>query len=532
MTQLRSSRYAGADVASRKDQARRVADAIWRDERWRVAVICLASVGVAYLALFWQTVETMVATWYDSKTFNHGFLIVPICAYLVWIRREVLAKVKPQPEFWALPVVGFLSLVWLVGSVASVQMVQQFAFIGIIQCTVLVALGRRATRILAFPLFYLIFAVPFGEFLVPYLQDLTAVFVVEVLRFISIPVFLDGIFISIPTGNFEVAEACSGIRFLIATIALGVLFADLTYRSWGRRLAFVALSVIVPIVANGIRAFGIVYIAHMTDHKVAVGVDHIVYGWIFFAFVTVVLLAIGMTFRERDEYDREPTPETRPMPSVAASKKGYVVSTAVALLLAGVAPVYAVSLDLRTAPTITSDFAPPAGGNGWQRVATQDDLWKPIFEGADREYRTTYMKNGVPVTLYVAYYAWQRQGAEVIGAGNRITDGEHWARAASNRSFADVNGNTIDVKATRMIRAGRGRVALSWYWVDGQFTSDPIRAKFLEGRGKLLGHPRAAAAVIAVAPYEETATDAHRILKDFLGTIGPIGPALAKLTSR
>ena len=90
------------------------------------------------------------------------------------------------------------------------------------------------------------------------------------------------------------------MRFLIATIALGCLFANLSFRTPLRRSIILFLAVLVPIVANGIRAFGIVYIAHITDHTVAVGVDHLVYGWIFFAFVTIVLLAIGMTFRETD----------------------------------------------------------------------------------------------------------------------------------------------------------------------------------------------------------------------------------------
>ncbi len=139
--------------------------------------------------------------------------------------------------------------------------------------------GWRIFRAMLFPMLYLFFMVPTGEFLVPRLQDFTASFVVLGLQLVNIPVFLDGVFIRIPNGLFEVAEACAGLRFLIANVAFGFLFANLMYRGWRKRIIFVALSFIVPIFANGLRAFGIVMIAHLSDNKLAAGVDHIVYGW-------------------------------------------------------------------------------------------------------------------------------------------------------------------------------------------------------------------------------------------------------------
>ena len=97
------------------------------------------------------------------------------------------------------------------GFVASVALVQQFAFVIVIQGLFLAVLGLKIGRLLLFPLAYMAFAVPFGRFMIPPLQDLTAFFVVKWLRLIDVPVFLDGIFISIPTGNFEVAELAGGV---------------------------------------------------------------------------------------------------------------------------------------------------------------------------------------------------------------------------------------------------------------------------------------------------------------------------------
>ena len=265
---------------------------------WRAALVVLGAAFAALVLLFWESVSLMVETWYVSATFNHGFAILPICAWLIWDRKDALRTYVPQPCFRAvLPVLACVA-VWIVGEAAGVNSVRQFAFVGMAVSTVLAVLGWPLTRAMMFPLGYLFFAVPFGDFLIPSLQDLTAVMVVEGLRWVDVPVFMDGVFLSIPSGNFEVAEACSGVRFLIATLALGALFANLCFRTWWRRLIIILLAIVVPVIANGIRAFGIVYIAHITDHRVAAGVDHLIYGWMFFAVVTVLLLAIGMSIEE------------------------------------------------------------------------------------------------------------------------------------------------------------------------------------------------------------------------------------------
>ena len=299
----------------------------------------MAVAFVGLCAIFWQTVSQMVETWYVSATFNHGFMILPICGWLLWERREAIEKYVPNPDFRGLAVIGICAIAWIVANAAGVQSVMQFAFVGMIQGAVMTIFGWRLVRAMLFPVAFLLFAVPFGDFLIPTLQDITAVMVVEGLRWIDIPVFIDGVFLSIPTGNFEVAEACSGVRFLIATIELGCLFANLSFRTPLRGTIIIVLAILVPIIANGIRAFGIVYIAHVTDHKVAGGVDHLIYGSIFFAFVTVVLLAVGMTFRETDgdneiymprEEDRSPGKHTTP--------KGLITAAVTSLVVAAMGP--------------------------------------------------------------------------------------------------------------------------------------------------------------------------------------------------
>jgi exosortase len=103
------------------------------------------------------------------------------------------------------------------------------------------------------------------------------------LRLSGIPVYHEGQHLVIPSGSWAVVEACSGVRYLIASLTVGTLFAYLTYQSLKRRLIFVALSIIVPVIANWARAYMIVMLGHLSGNKLAVGVDHLIYGWVFSA---------------------------------------------------------------------------------------------------------------------------------------------------------------------------------------------------------------------------------------------------------
>ena len=162
----------------------------------------------------------------------------------------------------------------------------------------LAVLGRRLWWAAAGPLLYLYFLVPFGDFLTPRLQDITTWFIRHGLDILGIPAFIDGYVIEIPQGTFFVAEACAGLRFLIASIAFGCLYALMMYRSPVRRGLFILVSIIVPIIANGFRGLGIVVLGYLLGSAQAAAADHIIYGWLFFSLVILLLIALGLPFRE------------------------------------------------------------------------------------------------------------------------------------------------------------------------------------------------------------------------------------------
>ena len=183
--------------------------------------------------------------------------MLPIAAYLAWDRRTLFADLPVRPAPW-LALAGLpLALAWLFAERLAIMEGRQLVAMCFVQLMVMTALGFPAWKRLSAPLLYLFFLVPFGAFSVPALQTITAHFITAGLDILGIPNFSDGYTIEIPAGSFYVAEACAGLRFLIASIAFGALYACVMYPQPDPAYLFLAASVLIPIVANGFRALGI-----------------------------------------------------------------------------------------------------------------------------------------------------------------------------------------------------------------------------------------------------------------------------------
>ena len=229
--------------------------AIWPASAvWRRNLIVWAALALAILVLYRETGLAMATIWYRSGTFAHAFLVPPISIWLAWRQRHVLAAIVPKPALWVLLPMAMTALAWLAGQVVAVNSVTQLALVGLLVLSVPLVWGLAAARALMFPLAFLFFSAPVGEFLLPVLMQWTADFTVAALRLTGVPVYREGLRFIIPSGSWSVVEACSGVRYLIASFMVGSLFGYLNYRSNKRRWIFVGVSILVPIVANWVRA--------------------------------------------------------------------------------------------------------------------------------------------------------------------------------------------------------------------------------------------------------------------------------------
>ena len=272
-------------------------------QAWRMPLLNLALAVAGLLALTWGDWSEMARQWWDASTYNHILLVPPILAWLVRMRWPELAKLAPRTWWPGLAWLGVGLFAWLAGTMAGINLVSQLGAVLLLQAAVAVLLGPRVAAGLLFPLAYMLFLVPFGDEIVPALQAITAEMAVALTHASGVPAQIDGVFIDTPAGLFEVAEACSGVKFLVAMVALGALVAHLCFASWKRRAVFMAAAVLVPVLANGVRAWGTIYIAQSQGIEFAAGFDHIVYGWIFFALVMATVLGASWRFFDRSPDD-------------------------------------------------------------------------------------------------------------------------------------------------------------------------------------------------------------------------------------
>ena len=272
-------------------------------QTWRMPLLDLALAVAGLLALTWGDWSEMARQWWDASTYNHILLVPPILAWLVRMRWPELAKLAPRTWWPGLAWLGVGLFAWLAGTMAGINLVSQLGAVLLLQAAVAVLLGPRVVAGLLFPLAYMLFLVPFGDEIVPALQAITAEMAVALTHASGVPAQIDGVFIDTPAGLFEVAEACSGVKFLVAMVALGALVAHLCFASWKRRAVFMAAAVLVPVLANGVRAWGTIYIAQSQGIEFAAGFDHIVYGWIFFALVMATVLGASWRFFDRSPDD-------------------------------------------------------------------------------------------------------------------------------------------------------------------------------------------------------------------------------------
>jgi len=187
--------------------------------RWRTHLVALALLAAAILVLFLRDASAIVAIWWESSTFNHCLLIGPIIAWLVVQRRAELARLTPAAWWPGLLLAGAGAVGWLLGEAGGVAFARHLGLVFMLQGAVIACLGKAVARGLAFPLGYALFLVPLGEELVPAMQTLTAEMSAGLLALTGVPAHLEGVFITTPTGYFEVAEACAGVKFLIAMAA-------------------------------------------------------------------------------------------------------------------------------------------------------------------------------------------------------------------------------------------------------------------------------------------------------------------------
>jgi EpsI family protein len=351
------------------------------------------------------------------------------------------------------------------------------------------------------------------------LQDITAHFAVHALNLTGVPVLMNGRELVTPSATWMVEQACSGVKFFIACTALGCMFAWLMFSRWWKRVGFVVLAIVAPIIANGLRVYFTILIGETWGVQYASGTDHMIFGWQFFGTVLVLLLLVGWFFRDRLVAGEKPVPSHAPV----GGSRMLLWPVALVLLVAG--PLAAAGITHAPAPEAVQ-LSPPSLA-GWSAPEALGSDWRPSFQGAAGQFRFGYRSRvgGATVEVFHAVYTGKpRRGHNLITYGNNVYDPDQSQILASAKRRVELaDGSAITVRELRLVgEVIQPRLVWYWYCVDTRCSASPVRIKLGQAWDTLRGRsPRSSVWALSLPIDHGDVTKARSSLDAFASSLSP-----------
>lgn len=438
---------------------------------------CLRTLVLIILTcvMFWPTLLEMEAIWRGTDTYMHCYFIFPMALYMVSKKKPQWAGLKPEPALLPLLLMLPVLLLWLSAYAIDVDFASHIAQVVFIQLLLWHLLGNHIAKVIRFPLAFLIFAAPFGESLTPILQEITADMIVALVTLVGIPVYREGLYLHTPVSVFEVAEACSGLNFLISSAVIGLLFCFLYFNTLRKRIVFLFFVLVLAILANGIRAFLLIYIGEKTNMAWGFGADHYYYGWAVFGITMLISFRVGEQFADVVYYQSSSAQPVEMMNN-AIAQPSYVKAlpffTMLLILL-----VYPLRLFLPETPRPEAPAAmnTPAGFD----LLENNRLGTTFLDGI----RRSSLVNSNGIEFVAADYAVRQNNGDLITWHNRVFDHQQWT-VLQKFNTGDWDNNIQYLQLAN--KAGEKMTALYWYQIGDIRTTNEGLIKLLQLRAILL----------------------------------------------
>lgn len=503
---------------------------------WQAAL--LGSVVVAaFFFCYSKVFATLVTRWWTDNVYSYAFLIPGISLYLIWISRDRLANLRPDPNY-----VGGLSVLFggllmlLLGHAGAVASIQELSLIPTIAGVVLLLLGTAFFRVLWFPIAYLLFMIPVWELNTDLIhmpfQLFTAALSVKMLHWVGIPVYRQGNYLELPNMTLEVAQGCSGVNYLFSVVAISIPLAYIFLRGWKKRATLVCFAVLVSILANSLRVFLIGVLVYNDLSGDIHGPYHILQG------LSISVVGYGAIFLGLSVLTRIPSAslpleplsqfkgisEDAPLFSPKKSIRFAVIAAFALLLLAGSnlhffsqsKPVSLTS-DLQGLPLTIGAWQGERAmlvGNPYAELHVDKDLSRIYYRGINDVERA--------VQVYIGYFETQEQNKELI-----YFKALDYFNGATKTTVRLSTGKSIEVNRVIVEEGKERRLYLVWYDLNGRVVTDPYLAKlYTTWSGFVRRQTNGAVVLVSAEMNDESAQDeALSELKEFVRQIYPLLPS-------
>jgi len=482
------------------------------------AVMALILAG---LSLFHNDVTEVLGIWAGSSAYGYCPLVPLVSLMLIAARRAELRQTRLMPS-WSGAALWLVGLaLWALGQATAMAEIRQFAIVLLLQAAVLCLCGWQIYRKILFPMLYLFLMVPSATPLLAPLQVITTLLAAALLRLSGIPVLVEQHLIQVPHGLYQVAPGCAGLNFLLSSLALSLVYAALLYRGTAKRLACVLLAVLLSIATNGLRVFGIIWLAEATERRIDIVDDHLLYGWAVYFVAMLAAMAFGLRFKDPPTAERAVPEAGRP----GAAMPGLWLLAVTLALAAGATDrvMAATTPPVRGVVQLRRPIPDTIGA--WRLVDGDAALALPLALQEDARARLVYAKAGRRIEVAIAYYWRQRDGHKVSDVATElVSQAARWRVLGQGRETVQLGRTLQTLETTLVDEAGGPRLVWSYDWVGGRITGSLLAARLLGGVGRLGGDGRSA--IVMLSALDDNGV-APALLADFCDDADLFDPVLA-----
>lgn len=434
---------------------------------WSVAA-CLVA---AFLFCYIPVLMGMVLQWWNISFYSYAFLIPVVSVYLVWIRRDQLLAIVPQPQYVSGALflgAGLLAL--LIGQAGGIKALQQVSLLITLPGMVLWLFGKEVLRALWLPIAFLWFMLPIWEVVTDPLhfpfQRFSADLGVLILRLVGIPVFQDGVFIYLPNITLEVARSCSGVNYLIAVLATSIPLATIVLTDVWKRIVLVLLAMAVSALANSLRVALIGVLAYYDLSGDLHGPYHTLHG-VFVSMIGYVVIFAGLWVLSRGQRAVLRGDSKRMWHFRWAQVRTAWIVLAAVFVSVGASRYVDRSYPVPVKQNLNELSLEGAGWIG-REISPAHTL-----PGSDLTLSRSYhARSGEEVKLSLWYFDVQTQGKELIHPGTAKL------HAGATRVKLNVGGRgTIEVNQRIVHEEGKKQAIVFWYDLNGRVLDSPQAAK-------------------------------------------------------
>lgn len=486
--------------------------------------------AIAFAFAYFETILSFFKTWWGRDDYSHGFLIPFISLYFVWHKRDELRNIPIEPNIiGGLILTSIASLMLLTGHIGSVIMVQQISILIVIPGIVLTLLGTNYLKALILPLTYLIFMIPpildlfIGNIHWPF-QLFSAAMAAKLLGFVSIPVFNHAQYLELPNMTIEVANVCSGVRYLISIVAISIPLAFFTQRKTLLRLLFVASAIIIGILINPLRIALICIWTYYTGGDVH-GPSHIFQGFFVSQVGFVLLFILAWVFSKIPSNKMKISQKNKDIIKNSFTintnrfNKAWITVIISFAIIGGLIFLYTPKAIPLKAPL---NNIPLTIGGEWrgEDINKSKNLFN--IRGADYELSRTYRNSvGREIELYIGYFELQKQNKELIYYTlQKIYDNSEVFKIPL------ASHDLIGVNKTVQRNLGNNTVVLYWYNMNGKNVADRYEAKIITTIDGIIRW-RTNGAIVMVSSDLHNPDDFEKVLKDEVQFIQMLYPFLS-----